>query len=1352
LLELCQNDLDKDDIHRSIKELDHEWSDIKLKLDNCQLELETSMTKSIEFNKKLDNVSIWFDNIEQLAPFLRQDDESQLIVDESFEQIRTAKDHLDCKYLDIIHLQQDYTDILQKRSDDDYLPEIQMKQENIIHEQLSSIDAKWNQINEQIQERKTLLYETALNNQRISLVINDIYSSLTDCDSKVSKIGANGIVGDVKKLEMDISKLKMLINDIELISYDIEQLKETVNLSQNDNRHENIDDIQQSIVDITRKWDTLLKRSIEKYRLLELYLQQIQSIRDNLELLDKDLDNLNKRIVGFHLNAVGYETKNQNDKFNDLCLELSSNEQRLEKLFEQINLIKNDNNENNLTILTNLYEQLKLKFDQVQQNTLKKGQDITEISKSIELFHITLQKFIAWLTDTERQLNNLNPVCRGILPTILKQIDDHDQFQQMLNEYKEYLLNLQKLGTHLKFTCPKQDCTLVKNLLLSVQQRWDKIIVRSKERTRELNKAYQEAKQFNNDCQELEQWFDLSIEKLAEQSTNKNENGELKQQLLKHKEFSRLLGTKQIPYDHIQRQGKKLMEISNRDNDRAKLNELCKRLKDKWAKLCTMSLERQRYIEHSLLLCGQCNDALQSLIEWLSSIEQSLRNDRVYGDIDTVINEIELHNIIENEFDIRTSEIESIKVTVRRLVSSSYDDAQSAEQQLLNLDHMWDEMYDLCKIKHDKLEIAYEYAQRFNKQTKELLDWIMKCEHYLKFTLSSGEITDYDQLNELNEKFEQYLQQYKEKEVSCIEIIELGQFILDKSHQDSILIIKQWLSVIKSRWMDLQRLTQQRKEKLKELKMNLDENENVINELNQWLEQINIPIDETEILPTISEQLNQLLDEQIRVNQNLYSRQNDIERLVQFYQPTNETLTTMPTTTTAYGKKVSKLKRPSARISALPQPTLITSPSQSNLSTTIQNPKVRTLVKKWTQLKTIGEQKQKRIQDAIEHEEALEQMQNFSFDKWRRRYIGWLRDNRARIMDIFRRLDRDRTGKISRDAFINGILQTNFETNRVEMEAVANHFYDKENFIDYREFFAALKPERELIRPVTDTERIKTEVNRQAALCQCSKKYEVQQVAEGRYRFGESQSLRLVRILRSTVMVRVGGGWTALDEFLVRHDPCRGMHVFNEFMETLAFTNANIPLTATAESSENLTGRLYYIQEDKETKGRTNYELHEHYSLRDGVSQTMSLFKPKIITIHRPSCILHPQQQQQLQARSAATTTPKSKDKSQRTSSTMSLNQDEVSSTASVDDLSSVASPDQTPIDQISDIDHSSSKQNGNNSSDGPNGVGGTLSHASSKDSILSEQSSNSTQRTSKLPVSINRLKKHSIPSSVTKP
>ena len=38
-------------------------------------------------------------------------------------------------------------------------------------------------------------------------------------------------------------------------------------------------------------------------------------------------------------------------------------------------------------------------------------------------------------------------------------------------------------------------------------------------------------------------------------------------------------------------------------------------------------------------------------------------------------------------------------------------------------------------------------------------------------------------------------------------------------------------------------------------------------------------------------------------------------------------------------------------------------------------------------------------------------------------------------------------------------------------------------------------------------------------------------------------------------------------------------------------------------------------------KGRTNYELHpETYALRDGVAQTMTSFKPRLISIRRPIC------------------------------------------------------------------------------------------------------------------------------------
>ena len=58
------------------------------------------------------------------------------------------------------------------------------------------------------------------------------------------------------------------------------------------------------------------------------------------------------------------------------------------------------------------------------------------------------------------------------------------------------------------------------------------------------------------------------------------------------------------------------------------------------------------------------------------------------------------------------------------------------------------------------------------------------------------------------------------------------------------------------------------------------------------------------------------------------------------------------------------------------------------------------------------------------------------------------------------------------------------------------------------------------------------------------------------FQFGDSQKLRLVRILRSTVMVRVGGGWMALDEFLVKNDPCRGRSIiFYDKLSNIIYDN-----------------------------------------------------------------------------------------------------------------------------------------------------------------------------------------------------
>merc|ERR1712042_403077 len=184
-------------------------------------------------------------------------------------------------------------------------------------------------------------------------------------------------------------------------------------------------------------------------------------------------------------------------------------------------------------------------------------------------------------------------------------------------------------------------------------------------------------------------------------------------------------------------------------------------------------------------------------------------------------------------------------------------------------------------------------------------------------------------------------------------------------------------------------------------------------------------------------------------------------------------------------------------------------------------------------------ERDRRLKDKLNYLTELEKVKNFDWEAWRKKYLKHHNNKKSRVQDFFRKLDDDGDGYCPRDEFIEGILKAKFPSSKLEMNAVADKFDHGDGMIDWREFMVALRPDWEERGPLTDTQRIDDEIKRQVAQCTCRQKFKVFQVGEGKYRFGDSQKLRLVRILRSTVMVRVGGGWVALDEFLVKNDPCR---------------------------------------------------------------------------------------------------------------------------------------------------------------------------------------------------------------------
>lgn len=82
-------------------------------------------------------------------------------------------------------------------------------------------------------------------------------------------------------------------------------------------------------------------------------------------------------------------------------------------------------------------------------------------------------------------------------------------FVTEVNSHRDQIIELDKTGTHLKYFSQKQDVVLIKNLLLSVQSRWDKVVQRSVERGRLLDDARKRAKQVWNEKTKDQKYFTI---------------------------------------------------------------------------------------------------------------------------------------------------------------------------------------------------------------------------------------------------------------------------------------------------------------------------------------------------------------------------------------------------------------------------------------------------------------------------------------------------------------------------------------------------------------------------------------------------------------------------------------------------------------------------------------------------------------------------------------------------------------------------------------------------------------------------------------------------------------------------
>ena len=696
------------------------------------------------------------------------------------------------------------------------------------------------------------------------------------------------VFGDPQVIEVELAKLKVMVNDIQAHQSSVDTLNDAGRqIIESEKGSREASQTQQKLNELNTKWNSLLGKAENRQVDLEDALKEAQAF--NMEIQDmllwlNDIDSAlsaSKPVGGLPETA-----KDQLERFMELYNDLEATGPKIDALLGRGNDYLKKSKEGSASNLQNNLRTLKSRWDNILARANDKKIKLEIALKEAIEFHDALQAFIEWLTNAEKTLANLKPVSR-VLETIKIQIEEHKEFQNEVSSQRETMLSLDKKGTHLKYFSQKQDVILIKNLLVSVQHRWEKVVSKSAERTRALDYGYKEAKEFHEAWEFLCGWLDNAAASLGELSAqNKNDPVKIKKEIEKHTEFQKELSAKQPMYDGTMKNGKQLTEKAPK-TDEPVIKQMMTELKNKWLHVCNLSVEKQRKLEEALLFSGQFKDALKALMDWLGKMAASLDDKTpVHGDLDTVIGLVEKHKNFEEELSGRTDQVESLKKTAEELLASAdREDAIKINAQVTELTNTWEKVWSMSKNKTRRLEDALKQAEELHKSVNMLLEWLSDAEMKLRFSGPLPE--DEDEVRKQIEDHEKFMAELKEKEKDKDYTLKLAHEILAKCHPDAVNVIKHWITIIQSRWDEVASWALQRYEKLQDHLKELKDLLALLDELMQWLvgkENILTEL-EKEPLPDDLDEIRRLINEHQDYMDNLSSRQPEIDSVCKPMRP-----------------------------------------------------------------------------------------------------------------------------------------------------------------------------------------------------------------------------------------------------------------------------------------------------------------------------------------------------------------------------------------------------------------------------------------------------------------------------------
>nr|CAD2200604.1 unnamed protein product [Meloidogyne enterolobii] len=418
-----------------------------------------------------------------------------------------------------------------------------------IRQPLGELNQRWNVLLKRLLDSQQRLERALLDmgqfSQAHAQLVDWIDKTLTTLDGVEGewRLYSDGGASGLKHIEIALCKLRILQNDISAHqpSYEAILTAGAQILRQEDSSA--AASTQPMIEHLVSNWSKLDERTQQLFNELEQNRAESTSRNNDMEKWRLWLADLltemrtNRPIGGLPETAIA-----QLDEFRVIQSDVEQRKPQFEEYLNSLeesmedlkrSEVKNGKEDRTISQVKKLRADWKTLQEKLAEQEKKLRQALEE---ALELSQ-GMQEMQDWLLEAENHLAMVPPISR-LVETLETQLDTHKTFNDSVQTKCQFMKELNNKGIRMQLSCEKKDAIPMKNKLVSLKHRTDKLAQRSNERLRTLTIALDDSRLFFVAQQELIDWIEEQLKLLDEKETEKMGTGDRIRELLEeHKKL-----------------------------------------------------------------------------------------------------------------------------------------------------------------------------------------------------------------------------------------------------------------------------------------------------------------------------------------------------------------------------------------------------------------------------------------------------------------------------------------------------------------------------------------------------------------------------------------------------------------------------------------------------------------------------------------------------------------------------------------------------------------------------------------------------------------------------------------------